>query len=118
MLTAALEAQFDLVLSTPLVLEYEAVLTRPEQLNESGLSSSEVSELLEILCDSGILVVRNRTRQPQLRDPNDEMVLEAAVFGRAYGIVAFSVRHFAPASARFGIEVMLPNQALLRIEQS
>jgi putative PIN family toxin of toxin-antitoxin system len=118
MLMAALDAEFDLVLSTPLVLEYEAVLTRPEQLSESGLSTSEVSEFLEILCDSGILAVRDHTRQPQLRDANDEMVLEAAIGGRANGIVTFNIRHFAQPCARIGIELMTPRQALLRIKQS
>ena len=31
----------------PLVLEYEAVLTRPEHLKVSGLTSSQVNEVLD-----------------------------------------------------------------------
>jgi putative PIN family toxin of toxin-antitoxin system len=116
-LTAALEARFELVRSTPLLLEYEAVLTRPEQRNESGLSNGEVSEFLEILCDSGVLVVRDRPRLPRLSDANDEMVLEAAIAGRTNGIVTFNVRHFAQACAELGIELITPQQALLRIKQ-
>lgn len=117
LLTAAFEKRFDLVLSSPLVLEYEAVLTRPEQMNETGLSTEEVIELLELICDSAILVVRNWWRQPRLSDPDDEMVLEAAVAGRADGIVTFNLRHFGTACSKTGIEVITPRQALLRLKQ-
>lgn len=49
--------------------------------------------------------------RPQLTDPADEMVLEAAINGRAETIVTFNTRHFS-AAGRFGISVMLPAAAL------
>jgi predicted nucleic acid-binding protein len=55
--------------------------------------------------------------RPQLRDPNDEMVLEAAVNGRADLLVTFNVRDFGTVPSRFGIEVMIPRDALERIRQ-
>jgi PIN domain-containing protein len=36
-----------------------------------------------------------------LPDPNDEMVLETAINGRADAIVTFNERHFRPVAARF-----------------
>jgi len=36
LLLAALDRQFELLLSVPLILEYEAVLTRPEHLARAG----------------------------------------------------------------------------------
>lgn len=53
--------------------------------------------------------------RPQLRDPGDEMVLEAAVNGRAEAIVTFNLRHYRAVPERFGIEIMRPAEALRRI---
>jgi predicted nucleic acid-binding protein len=52
--------------------------------------------------------------RPQLRDPNDEMVLEAAVNGRADALVTFNLRDFGTAPARFGVEALLPREAIAR----
>lgn len=54
--------------------------------------------------------------RPQLRDPNDELVLEAAINGRVRMVVTFNTRDFAGA-ARFGIEVLLPREALRSLTQ-
>jgi predicted nucleic acid-binding protein len=54
--------------------------------------------------------------RPQLRDPNDEMVLEAAVNGQADALVTFNVRDFGTPE-RFGVEVLLPRQAIKRIKE-
>jgi predicted nucleic acid-binding protein len=51
-------------------------------------------------------VTIHRAWRPQLRDPADEMVLEAAINGRADALVTFNVNDFAPAK-RFGLTVML-----------
>jgi predicted nucleic acid-binding protein len=53
--------------------------------------------------------------RPQLRDPADEMVLEAAVNGRADVIVTFNVRDFGAVPATFGIELTLPANVLRRV---
>jgi predicted nucleic acid-binding protein len=48
----------------------------------------------------------------QLRDPGDELVLEAAVNGRASAIATFNRRHFRTAAERFGIDILLPSEAI------
>jgi predicted nucleic acid-binding protein len=53
--------------------------------------------------------------RPQLRDPGDEPVLEAAVNGRAPTIVTFNQRDFGSVPLRFGIEVLSPLNAYRRI---
>ncbi len=53
--------------------------------------------------------------RPQLGDVADEMVLETAINGRADCIVTHNVRHFEPAAGSFGIDVILPAEALRRI---
>src|SRR5438094_9714832 len=49
LLLAALNQQFELLLSIPLILEYEAVLTRPQHLAACGLSNAEVGRVLDDL---------------------------------------------------------------------
>lgn len=53
--------------------------------------------------------------RPQLRDPADEMVLEAAVNGQADAIVSFNHRDFGTAPARFGLALLLPQDAFRRL---
>jgi predicted nucleic acid-binding protein len=55
--------------------------------------------------------------RPQLRDPNDEMVLEAAVNGKAEALVTFNVRDYGTAASQFGVEVLLPREAIARIRR-
>jgi putative PIN family toxin of toxin-antitoxin system len=118
LLLGALQNQFELLLSLPLLLEYEAVNTRPEQLLASGLTVPEVSSVLNDLaamCSPVRLAFRHR---PQLRDPNDEMVLETAINGGASAIVTFNRRDFAAAAMDFGCAVLLPGMALQRIRRT
>jgi len=52
--------------------------------------------------------------RPQLRDPGDELVLEAAVNGRANAIVTFNQKDFGEIPMKFGVEVLAPVGALQR----
>lgn len=104
-----------MLVSVPLFLEYEAVLTRPEHLLASGLTAGEVFGFLDYLAGLVEPVKLHYLWRPQLGDVADEMVLETAINGRADCIVTFNTRHFKPA-ARFGIEVSRPDEAFRRIE--
>jgi putative PIN family toxin of toxin-antitoxin system len=111
-LEAARVRRFKLLLSVPLMLEYESVLTRPEHLAASGATREDVSAVLDelaLLCERVELAVRLR---PMLSDPNDEMVLETAINGRADAIITFNERHFRGVADRFGCSVLLPVEAL------
>jgi predicted nucleic acid-binding protein len=52
-----------------------------------------------------------------LPDPDDEMVLEAAINGHAEAIVTHNRRDFAAASIRFGIAVLSPGEFLTLLQQ-
>jgi putative PIN family toxin of toxin-antitoxin system len=106
------ERRFALLLSVPLFLEYEAVLKRPERLAVHGLSSEGIDTLLAVWASFGVPVNLHFLWRPQLRDVNDEMVLETAVNGRADGLVTFNIQDFKPAASRFGIELLTPAQWL------
>ena len=47
-----------------------------------------------------------------MRDQADDMVLEAAVNAMADAVVSFNLKVFGDAPRRFGIEVLLPRDAL------
>ena len=111
----ALNRRFKLLLSVPLVLEYEAICGDPAQRIVSGLSESEVETVVSALCAVGAPVRSRFLWRPQLRDPADEMVLEAAVNGMADAIVSFNTRDFGNVQHAFGIAVLSPREALRRI---
>jgi len=104
-----------LMLSVALALEYEAVCCEAEHRLASGLSADEVDIFLDAVIALADPVRTHSLWRPQLRDPGDEMVLETAVNGRAGVLVTFNVRDFGTAPSRFGIEVLLPAEALKRL---
>jgi len=104
-------------MSVPLAMEYEAVCRRPEQRVEAGLSDRQVEIFLDAIIAMGEPVPTHFLWRPQLRDPNDEMVLEAAVNGRADAVVTFNVRDYGTAATQFGVEVLLPREAIGRIQR-
>ncbi len=114
LLRAADAGAFRMLVSVPLFLEYEAVLTRPEHLLACGLTKRQVMGFLDYLAGLVEPVKLHYLWRPQLGDVADEMVLETAINGRADCIVTFNTRHFEPA-ARFGIEAIWPGEALRRI---
>ena len=92
-----------------LFLEYEDVLKRPAQLNATGLVADDIDAILGELADLILPVTTQYQWRPQLRDPADEMVLEAAANARAQAIVTYNLRDFGPARL-FGIPVLNPEQ--------
>jgi predicted nucleic acid-binding protein len=83
----------------------------------SGLSEEEeVDIFLTAVITMAEPVATHFLWRPQLRDARDEMVLEAAVNGRADALVTFNVRDFGAAQARFGIEVLQPREAIMRVK--
>ena len=118
LLLGALNRHFDLLLSVPLMLEYEAVLTRAEQLSACGLTSKEVERILDDLASVARPVRLAFRWRPQLSDPNDDMVLETAVNGNADAIITFNQRDFEGISPSFRCAVLLPGTALQQVRRS
>ncbi len=116
LLVAALETRFALLVSVPLMIEYEAVMGRSEHLRAAGLRADEVEELLDAIASVAVPVRLAYLWRPAARDPADDMVLETAVNGQADAIVTFNLRDLKKAAMRFGIEALSPGQAALRWE--
>jgi putative PIN family toxin of toxin-antitoxin system len=114
LLEMALDGGITLLGTVPLALEYEAVLKRNEHLEATATTIDEMDRRIRsviALCDP---VYRAFRWRPQVRDPADEMVLEAAVNGGADMLVTFNQRDFGSAPAAFGIACLLPRDALER----
>lgn len=93
------------------------MLKRDEQRDVSGLSIQEINQLLDALASTCIPVEIHFQWRPQLNDPNDEMVLDAAVNGNADALVTFNIAHFATAAKRFSLPLWLPKQVLMEVYQ-
>jgi predicted nucleic acid-binding protein len=102
-----------LAASPALFLEYEAVLKREEH----GLPAQFVDGFLAELALCIFPVEVRFVWRPQLTDADDEMVLEAAINGRAEVIVTHNRRDFERAAQRFAIEVLSPADLLEQIRR-
>ena len=111
----ALDREFETLGSVPLILEYEAVLKRPEHLAAIGSTTREIDLLLKTLVSVITPVPIRFLWRPVMSDSDDEMVLETAVNGSAEFLVTFNRRHFDKVAARFGIRVSSPREAVKEI---
>jgi putative PIN family toxin of toxin-antitoxin system len=109
------ERRFELLLSVPVMLEYEEVLKREDMRAQSHLTLEEVDILLDMLAAVGTPCTPFFQWRPQLPDPDDEMLLELAVNGHADAIVTVNTRDFLPAARTFGVEVLRPGEFLRRL---
>lgn len=117
LLLGVLDGKLEALVSVPLMVEYEAVLTRSEHLNASGLSAEEMNEILDAFAKVATPVHLRFLWRPRLKDPADEMVLETAVNGAADRLVTFNERHLAGAGRDFGIRVLLPGEMWKEVQR-
>lgn len=108
------EGAFEVSVSVPLVLEYEAVARR--QARELGLTYADVDAVLDFICSRARHSTIFYLWRPFLRDPRDDMVLEVAVEAQCRHIVTLNTRDFAGVE-RFGIRLLTPGEFLALLEE-
>lgn len=118
LLAAGLERRVTMLVSTPLLIEYEAVMTRVEHLEASGLTREVIGSILDAVAATAEPARLAFLWRPAVRDADDDMVLETAASGQAEAIVTFNKRDFEMVAERFGVEVLSPGEALQRLEPS
>ena len=88
-----------------------------EHLKAAHLSVVDVGALLDAVAATAEPVKLAYLWRPTLPDVDDDMVLEAAVNGRADGIVTFNLRDFRRAAEQFGILALSPGDAVRHLEK-
>jgi predicted nucleic acid-binding protein len=103
-------------LTVPLYLQYQDALTRPEHMTGAS-TRDEILNFLRYLC-----TIAHRRRdfflwRPWLKDPKDDMVLEAAVASHSRSIITHNLRDFSGSGieASFGIVPGRPREFLHRL---
>jgi putative PIN family toxin of toxin-antitoxin system len=104
-----------IALTVALALEYEATCLRPEHQLVSGLSTTEIQDYVTTLISFADPVKLHFRWRPQLSDPGDELVLEAAINGQADALITFNSKDFR-GTENFGIAVLRPGEALRRFK--
>lgn len=105
------------LVTTALFLEYEDVLKRAEQRLAHGLDNAGADRYLAALASASEAVNVRYQWRPQLSDANDEMVLEAAVNGRADALVTHNIKDFKAAATKFNVRILLPADVLAEMRK-
>lgn len=101
--------RFQPVISPPLCLEYEDVLSRPGLL--PGYTPEDIGDFLDYFLSECVECRIHFLWRPHLPDPKDDLVLEVALAGRATFIITHNLRHF-PGVDAFGIRAVTPDDFL------
>lgn len=105
-------AEFTVVVTVPLVIEYEKTLRNPRVA--IPFSADDVGRYLDYLCSVAEPRRVHFLWRPFLADQKDDMVLEAAVNGECRFIVTFNRAHFGGAE-RFGVAAISPRDLLAKL---
>ena len=103
--------KFEMVLSVPLLLEYEQALM---ERRPPSFSAEDVEAILDYLCQAAHHQEIFYLWRPLLRDPKDDLVLEVAVAGQCRTIVTYNGRDFR-AAEQFGLAIITPLVLLRQI---
>lgn len=107
-----------LMLSYALHCEYRDVAFREKQLLSSRFSAEEVDTILTQLEELAQPLPHDESHRPLSIDPNDDLVLEAAINGEADVIVTHNIRHLREVALRFKIEVKTPAEFLYSMREA
>lgn len=115
LLIAAMDGAIEMVITAPLLLEYEAVLKRPQHLAAAGAVASDVDIILDQIAAQARCVQVHYLWRPYLRDPGDDLVLEAAVNGEAEVVATFNLKDFQPVARRFAVRFLRPAELWMMV---
>ena len=106
---------FKTAVTAPLVFEYQDFASRPGLLPH--LTKVEINSFLDWLVSVSSLHKVHFLWRPLLRDPKDDMVLEAAMACSADFLVTHNLSDFKPA-ASLGVSVVTPAELLSKLPPS
>ena len=103
---------FTVVLSVPLVLEYESILSK--NLKKLNLTKSDIDDFLDYLCSISEHSLIYYLWRPILKDPYDDHILELAFASNSKYIITYNISDFKETD-KFGIITITPDQFLLKL---
>lgn len=115
LLLEVLDGKAELLVSTTLMIEYEAVLTRPLNLEKFAIDVADVLEVLDEIAAICTPVAFSYRWRRSAGDADDDLVLETAINGMADAIASFNLADMVTGAAPFGIPVERPIQTLKRL---
>jgi predicted nucleic acid-binding protein len=108
--------EFQPCLSVALYAEWQAVLTRPENL-PPGLTPDDALSFLRYVASQSHLQEIYFLWRPFLPDPDDNMLLELAFAAHCRYIITHNVKHFH-GSEQLGVTAISPREFLRLIGKS
>ena len=112
-LRAIERGQIKIILSTPLLFEYEDILSRRK--SELGLSERQIEAILDNLCRLSDHQEIYYLWRPFLKDPKDDHILEVAVASQTKTIGTHNTKDFSGID-KFEIRPKTPGQLLEEIK--
>lgn len=103
--------KFDISLSVPLLIEYEAISKRKKF---EHLIDRDIDDLLNYLCKVADKRDIFFLWRPFLKDPQDDMILELAVEAGCGYIITYNLDDFKGIE-QFNLEAITPKQFLIKI---
>lgn len=110
-LRGVLQGHWDALVSLPLFMEYEDVLSRREVIERCPLPDAVRQDLVDALLSRCDLIELYYAWRPNLRDEGDNHVFELAVAAQDAVLLTWNLRDFASAELRFPhVRVITPAQ--------
>ena len=108
---------FVLVTSPQLLEEAQEVLLRPKILLYTGLSTTETNDFIEEIRQRAYVTEGNYEVEKITVDPDDNIVLAAALEGAATHIVSGDNKSLLPLKEYHGIRILQPQNFLSLLKQ-
>ncbi len=103
--------------STALLLEYEAVVTRPEHLQAAGFTRDQAMVVLDALTAAMAEAPIWWRLRPMSPDPGDDLVIEGAFNAGADVVVTANERDLADPCSLLGIRTLTPHVILSELRR-
>ena len=104
--------KFEVNISVPLLFEYEEVLRRTQP--QTGLTDSDITDLLDYLCQIARPHKISYLWRPFLTDADDDFILELAIQSQSDYIISYNKKDFKNVEW-FGITVLTSKEFLQQI---
>ena len=106
-----IQGQYQPLMGNALFLEYEAVIGRDEILRQCPLTSEEITKLFASFLSASQWMQMYYLWRPNLRDENDNHLIELAIAGNANMIATNNIKDFQNS------ELLFPSLSILKPEQ-